>query len=42
MLSSLVCLVCGEGDRGGVSIAVGDCWDDGAEKVSQVQSLFLP
>ena len=36
MLSLLICLVGGAGDR-----VDGDCWDHGAEQVSQVQSLFL-
>ena len=35
MLSSLVCSVGGACDRGGVG--GGDCWDDGAEQVFQVQ-----
>ena len=37
MLSSLICPVGGTGDR----VGGGDCWDDVAEQVSQVQSLFL-
>ena len=37
MLSSLICSVGGAGDR----VVGGDCWDDGAEQVSQVQSYFL-
>ena len=40
MLSSLICWVSGAGDRGSV-VGGGDCWDDGVEQVSQVQSLFL-
>ena len=35
MLSSLICSVGGSGDR----VDGGDCWDGGAEQVSQVQSL---
>ena len=41
MLSSLICSVGGSGNRGGVCVGAGHCWDDGAEQVSQVQSLFL-
>ena len=37
MLSSLICSVGGAGDR----VGGGDCWDDGAEQVSRIQSLFL-
>ena len=37
MLSSLICLVGGAGDR----VGGGDCWDGGAEQWSQVQSPFL-
>ena len=37
MLSSLICTVGGAGDP----VGGGDCWDGGAEQVSQVQSLFL-
>ena len=37
VLSLLVCSVGRAGDKNGV----GDCWDDGAEQVSQVQSIFL-
>ena len=37
VLSPLICSVGGAGDR----VGGGDCWDDGAEQVSQVQSLFL-
>ena len=37
MLSSLICTVGGVGDP----VGGGDCWDGGAEQVSQVQSLFL-
>ena len=37
MLSLLICSVGGAGDR----VGGGDCWDDGAEQVSQVQSLFI-
>ena len=37
MLALMICSVCGAGDR----VGGGDCWDDGAEQVSQVQSLFL-
>ena len=37
MLSSLICLVGGVGDI----VGGGDCWDDRAKQVSQVQSLFL-
>ena len=33
VLSSLICSVGGTGDR----VGGGDCWDDGAEQVSQVQ-----
>ena len=36
MLSSLICSVGGAGYR----VGGGDCWDDGAEQVSHVQSLF--
>ena len=35
--SALICSVGGAGDR----VGGGDCWDDGAEQVSQVKSLFL-
>ena len=37
VLSSLICSAGGAGDR----VGGGDCWDGGAEQVSQVQSLFL-
>ena len=37
VLSSLICSVGGAGDR----VGGGDCWDDGAEQVSQVQKKFL-
>ena len=37
MLSSLICSVGGAGDIVGGD----DCWDDGAEQVPQVQSLFV-
>ena len=37
MLSSLICLVGGAGDR----VGGGDCLDGVAEQESQVQSLFL-
>ena len=33
MLSSVICSVSGVGDK----VGGGDCWDDGAEQVSQVQ-----
>ena len=37
VLSSLICSVGGAGDRHGVGVGGGDCWDDGVEQVSQVQ-----
>ena len=37
VLSLLICSVGGAGDRVGGD----DCWNDGAEQVSHVQSLFL-
>ena len=37
MLSSLICLVGGAGDRGGEGVGGGD----GAEQVPQIQSPFL-
>ena len=37
MLSSLICSVGGAGDR----VGGGDCWDNGAEHVSQDQSPFF-
>ena len=37
VLSLLICSVVGAGDR----VGGGDCWNDGAEQVSQVKSLFL-
>ena len=40
VLSSLICSVGGAGDICGVG--GGDCWDGGAEQVSQVSSLAVP
>ena len=37
VLSSLICSV----GRAADILGGGDCWDDGADQVSQVQSLFL-
>ena len=33
VLSSMICSVGRAGDRGGVGVGGGDCWDDGAEQV---------
>ena len=40
ILSSLICLVGRAWDRGGEGVGGGDSWNDGAEQVSQVHSLF--
>ena len=37
VLSSQIRSVGGAGDR----VGAGDCWDDGAEQMSQIQSLVL-